>query len=226
MKRQLILLHGALGASVQLNPLAERSIAENCQVFTFSFSGHGKEAFQEEFGIEQFSRELQQFISLNNLTSPDVFGYSMGGYVALYTAAKNPGLMGRITTLGTKFKWDKETAAKEVKNLDPVLIEQKVPKFAIRLKEMHGENWIQLLNRTAEMMIRMGEKSPLSDKDLSSIQNKVSIGLADQDKMVSVEETDRVATLIKNSSRYTLFNTSHPIETADPSILVKQLLLD
>lgn len=226
MKRQLILLHGALGASSQLNPLSERLITENCQVFTFNFSGHGKEGFREKFGIAQFSAELKEFILTNNLSSPDIFGYSMGGYVAIYTAAKNPGLIGRITTLGTKFKWDKETAAKEIKNLDPVLIEQKVPKFAIRLKEMHGENWVQLLNRTAEMMIRMGEKSPLLDKDLSSIQNKVSIGLADQDKMVSVEETDHVATLIKESSRFTLLNATHPIETADTSGLVHQLLIN
>ena len=46
-------------------------------------------------------------------------GHSMGGYVALKLALKRPELVDRIITLGTKFNWTPEVAAKEVKMLNP-----------------------------------------------------------------------------------------------------------
>jgi hypothetical protein len=45
------------------------------------------------------------------------------------------------------------------------------------------------------------------------------IGLADNDAMVSEQETDHAAKMIRNSERYTLASTKHPIETADPKVL-------
>ena len=54
----------------------------------------------------------------------------MGGYVALQLANKHPKYVQKIITLGTKFAWDKETAAKEVKMLNPEKIEEKIPAFA------------------------------------------------------------------------------------------------
>lgn len=226
MTRPLILLHGAIGSSQQLQPLIEKLRSENFNVHSFDFSGHGKEDFKQNFDIPQFASELMDYISLHKLKSPNIFGYSMGGYVALYAALRYPDSFGMITTLGTKFKWNQEIAEKEIKNLDPDIIEQKIPKFALRLKELHGEKWKELLRKTAHMMKGMGELNPLSEKDLNLIKNKVSIGLADQDKMVSVEETEYAASLIKNASRFTLLNASHPIETTDPITLSSFILKD
>lgn len=224
MKKQLILLHGAIGSSAQLKPLAEKLRSDNYDIHTFDFSGHGGIKFKEQFGIEQFSTELMECIRTNDLHSPNIFGYSMGGYVALFSALRHPTEIGNITTLGTKFKWNKEVAEKEVKNLDPMVIEQKVPQFAHRLKELHGAQWTVLLGKTAEMMLRMGERNPLSEQDLRMVQNKVSVGLAETDKMVSLEETDHAANLIEHSCRFTLMNSAHPIETVDLDSLAEQIL--
>ena len=129
--KTLILLHGAIGAEDQLVKLVQVLKEQNgINALTFSFSGHGNTPFQSEFGIEQFAIELENFIKRNNLQNPDVFGYSMGGYVALFLAKRTPGLLGNIITLGTKFNWNPDIAAKEINMLDPQMISQKVPKFA------------------------------------------------------------------------------------------------
>ena len=47
------------------------------------------------------------------ITRADIFGYSMGGYVALHAARRHPERIGSIMTLGTKFAWDTPTAEKE-----------------------------------------------------------------------------------------------------------------
>ena len=66
-------------------------------------------------------------------------------------------IINSIVTFGTKFNWSKEAAAKEVKMLNPEVIEEKVPKFAQMLKDTHAPNdWKTLLHKTAAMMKGLG----------------------------------------------------------------------
>jgi esterase/lipase len=215
----IILLHGAIGAKDQLEPLAAELKQQGYNVFTLSFSGHGQTPFATNFGIEQFALELEQFINENKLNQPTVFGYSMGGYVALYLAHRNSNILGNIITLGTKFEWSPEIAQKEVKMLDSKIIIEKVPKFAEALQKRHGQDWELLLQKTAEMMLSLGNKNALSLTDFTTIENKVLIGLADKDNMVSLEETTAVYKQLKNGAMYMLPNTKHPIETVDVGLL-------
>ena len=215
----IILLHGAIGAKDQLEPLAVELKQQGYNVFTLSFSGHGQTPFVANFGIEQFALELEQFITANNLQQPTVFGYSMGGYVALYLAYQQPNILGNIITLGTKFEWNPAIAQKEVKMLDSQTIIEKVPKFAEALQKRHGQDWELLLQKTAEMMLSLGNKNALSLNDFTFIENKVLIGLADKDNMVSLEETTAVYKQLKNGAMYMLPNTKHPIETVNVKLL-------
>jgi esterase/lipase len=222
--KNIILLHGAIGAKDQLETLAVELKQHGYNVFTLSFSGHGQTRFASNFGIEQFDLELEQFIKTNNLQQPTVFGYSMGGYVALYLAKQQPTLLGNIITLGTKFEWSPEISAKETKMLDSKTIIEKVPKFAEALQKRHGQEWELLLQKTAEMMIDLGNKNALSLNDFAAIENKVLIGLADKDNMVSLEETTAVYKQLKNGAMYMLPNTKHPIETLNVRLLGKIIL--
>jgi esterase/lipase len=219
--KTIILLHGAIGANDQLEPLAKELTQQGFQVFSFNFSGHGKMPFQKNFSIEQFSLELEQFISTHKLEKPNVFGYSMGGYVSLYLAHKQPTLLGNIITLGTKFEWTPEIAQKETKMLNAKTIIEKVPKFAEDLKTRHGNEWEVLLSKTAEMMLSLGTNNALAFNDYTSIENKVLIGLADKDSMVSLAETTAVYKQLKNGAMYMLPNTKHPIESVNVGLLSK-----
>jgi esterase/lipase len=219
--QNIILLHGAIGAKDQLEPLAAELKQQGYNVFTLSFSGHGQKPFASSFGIEQFALELEQFVTENKLNQPSVFGYSMGGYVALYLAHRHPSILGNIITLGTKFEWSPEIAQKEVKMLDSKTIIEKVPKFAEALQKRHGQEWELLLQKTAEMMLSLGNKNALTLSDFTTIESKVLIGLADKDTMVSLEETTAVYKQLKNGAMYMLPNTKHPIETMDVGLLSK-----
>lgn len=219
--KNIILLHGAIGAADQLELLSNILKEKHYNVYTLNFSGHGKMPFQNQFGIEQFSDELELFIKANNLSQPTVFGYSMGGYVALYLAHQKPNLLGSVLTLGTKFEWSPEIATKEMKMLDSKTILEKVPKFAEALKQRHGQDWETLLQKTAEMMSYLGTNNLLKLTDISSIENKVLIGLADKDTMVSLDETIAVYRQLKNGGMYMLPNSKHPIETVNVEVLSK-----
>jgi esterase/lipase len=216
----IILCHGALGSKNDLESLKLALINNGFDVHAFSFSGHGGMEFESDFGIHQFSIELENFILHNKLIKPSVIGYSMGGYVALYLASISAGSIHKIITLATKFNWNKEVVEKETRMLDPKVILEKVPAFAASLEKKHGSSWQDLLAKTAQMMWNISGNNYLNAETLKTIQNKTLIGLGDKDQMVTLEETVNVYKTLPNANMYMLPNTKHPIESVDTSVFV------
>lgn len=134
----LILLHGAIGAASQFEPL-KKQLGSEYDVHAINFSGHGRETIDPgSFSIKHFAQQAASFIhSLNTQQPINIFGYSMGGYVAMYMARHLNVNIGKIMTLGTKFHWDEAVAAKEINMLQPDVIEQKIPAFAQQFNERH-----------------------------------------------------------------------------------------
>lgn len=223
-KKDLIILHGALGAKDQFEELA-KMLEDEYTVHLQNFSGHGGEDFAGSFAISQFSTELEALIVKNNLQKASVFGYSMGGYVALKLASKSPGLIGRLFTLGTKFDWSPATAAYEVKMLNPEKIQEKIPAFARALEERHAPNdWKEVLSKTKQMMLDLGNSPALSINDFKKIEIPVVIGLGNNDNMVSLAESEAVANALPNGSLRVFDGFKHPIEQVDLVILKNELV--
>lgn len=222
--QKLLLLHGALGSEEQFKDL-KATLATNFDVYSINFSGHGGKPIPEEaFSIEFFANDVLKWLEENSISQIDVFGYSMGGYVALYIARKWPDKTSKIFTLATKFDWSEETAAKEIKMLDPAKIKEKVPDYAEQLRRRHGEeNWEQVLKKTAEMMINLGRNKTLEDEDLRQINNEVQVSVGDNDKMVTLEETVNAFRDLKNGRLLVMANTPHPIEIVDAQILCREI---
>ena len=220
---KILLLHGAIGSSVQLEPLAEL-LTDTYKVNLLNFSGHGgKEIPDEKFSIEMFAEDVLYFIDRNKLEGINVYGYSMGGYVALYIARHYPGKLNKIFTTATKFDWNEETSLKESKLLNPEKVIEKIPAFAKQLSERHSpENWKTVLNKTAEMMIELGKNPALKEDDFLKIENEVLLSVGDRDNMVSIEETIDVYRKLKNGSLLVLPDMPHPIE----KINIKRLVND
>lgn len=214
--KTLLLLHGAIGAQDQLQPL-KALLSAHYNVHTLSFSGHGGNAFPEgDFSIARFSVDVLNYLNDNNIAQFDVFGYSMGGYVAMYLAKQQPERVGRIITLATKFHWDEPTAQKECGMLDADKIEAKVPAFAAALAKRHApNNWKEVLNRTKDMLVAMGNDNPLKLEDYANITNPSLIMLGDRDKMITLEETLAVYKALPNAQMAMLPDTQHPIEQVD-----------
>ena len=220
MAHSVILLHGALGAQEQMKSLANTLEAKGFRVFAFNFSGHGGTPVREAgFDIKTFAQELQDFIEQYKLDRPSIFGYSMGGYVALYLAAQHPDLIGKIATLATKYNWNPESSLKESKQLDAATILEKVPKYAVALKTRHADNWEMLLQETARIMLDLGT-NPLLDHDVvQSINIPVLVGMGDRDTMVSFDETQQLYRSLPQGQLYLLPATKHPIETVETELL-------
>ena len=155
--QHLLLLQGAIGAKDQLQPLAER-LADKYIVHNINFTGHGGTTIPEEiFSIPLFAKQVLAYLAENNIDKTNLFGYSMGGYVAMYLAKNNPEKINKCITLATKYHWDETVSATEVKKLDPATIQKKIPAFAEQLKQRHvPQDWEIVLKKTAELLIGLG----------------------------------------------------------------------
>lgn len=218
MKTPLILLHGALGSAAQFESL-KRLLEDQYEIHTLDFEGHGKRTSQNAFAIDDFVQNLLDYIADSELSQVRVFGYSMGGYVALSAAAKMPKPFAKIITLGTKFEWSPAIAAQEVKQLNPDKIMEKVPKFAARLSDLHGEKeWVVMMQKTKELMLDMGNGKRTADATFASVKTPTVIGWGDQDQMVSRAESEKYADLL--GAEFVLLNAvPHPIDIIDKHVL-------
>lgn len=220
--KQLMLIHGAIGGVDQLIPLRDL-LKKDFEIHLLEFDGHGQKAeINSPFSLENFDRNLAE--ALDNIGQPThIFGYSMGGFIALLHAAKDPSNIASIATLGTKMKWSPEIAEQEVKHLVPERIKEKVPAFAEALFKKHGVFWEDVLKRTARFMSELGELQPIQESLMQQIKIPVQLCLGDQDSMVTEDETMEVHQWISPSRFHRIPDSKHPIEQVNLGELVKAL---
>ena len=102
MKPSLLLLHGALGSKQQFDPIL-KGLEASFEVHTMNFDGHGRHASSREFSMQFFAENVMDYLKKHSIETIHLFGYSMGGYVALQLALIEPLKVKSIITLGTKF---------------------------------------------------------------------------------------------------------------------------
>ncbi len=220
-KSNIVLLHGALGTKRQFGKL-EKLLSNQFNVYTLNFEGHGNNESTSAFSIALFTENTVNFFQENNIQKTNIFGYSMGGYVGLNVAKQYPEYIDKMVTFGTKFNWSQETAEKEIKMLNPLIIEQKVPKYAEMLRNLHHPNdWKEVLRKTADMMLDLSTGRKLSDNDLKLISHKILIGVGSLDKMVSIEESQKAASHLANAQLKIIEGFSHPLEKNDANLMAK-----
>ncbi|MEO5818529.1 MAG: alpha/beta hydrolase [Gemmatimonadaceae bacterium] len=222
----LYLLHGAVGAADQMLPL-ERSLAATHDVRRIEFVGHGRTSLGDRsFTIETFAAQLLEQIDADGVERADVFGYSMGGYVALVLALQQPARVRRIVTLGTKFEWTPDVAAREAGRLDAAKIRAKVPRFAEQLEVRHADagGWEEILASTASLLTALGDRPRLTAESLARISIPVCIGVGDRDVTVSIDESARVSRQLGTGSLMVLPDTPHPLEQVDEALLTAMLI--
>lgn len=220
--KNLVLCHGALGSSKEFERLIP-ILAQHFKVTTFDFEGHGKRLSDNPFSLDLFSKNLLDHIQENNLDKPQIFGFSMGGYVAYNTAINHGEQIGDIMSLGSKLKWDPLIAKLESSKMNPEKIEAKVPNFASYLDNIHFD-WKLNMSKMVDFMFDLGNGDALTFQDFAHVKNKCFIGLGDMDAMVSCQETLDVDAALPNSYYYKLPDSQHPLPQLDMTKLANKIV--
>lgn len=221
----LLLLHGALGSSAQLNPLKIKLLEKFSTVHLLDFSGHGGLPLPAGgFSMADLADDIFNFLEKENMAQADIFGYSMGGYAALKLAERQPSRVRRIATLGTKFDWSPAAAERTAAALDPQKWIEKAPAFAESLAARHAPaDWISLVEQTKKMMSGLAAGEAFSENDFQKIGCPVLVLLGELDNMASQAESENTATLLPAGQFSLLAGVKHPLEQVDLDLLLEQL---
>jgi len=148
-----------------------------------------------------------------NISKADLFGYSMGGYVALHLAASSPDRVRRVATLATKLAWTPEIVARECALLDAATIRTKVPTFAAALEARHiAMGWEALLTKTADLLHDLGARPRITNDALASIRQPVRIAVGDRDATVTIDECVAAVRQLPHGELEVVPRTPHPFE--------------
>jgi pimeloyl-ACP methyl ester carboxylesterase len=95
----LVLLHGAFGRA-NVYPV----LAKNKQQIAVELQGHGHTAdVDRPLTPEQMADDVAALLKHLKIGRADIFGYSMGGIVALGLAIRHPEVVGRVVICGSHF---------------------------------------------------------------------------------------------------------------------------
>jgi pimeloyl-ACP methyl ester carboxylesterase len=104
--RPLILLHGGLGSGEMFGPVLP-ALAESHQVIAVDLQGHGRTAdIDRPIDVKLMADDIAALIDHLALDQPDVVGYSLGGGVALQTAARHPAKVRRLVVVSANVRPD------------------------------------------------------------------------------------------------------------------------
>jgi pimeloyl-ACP methyl ester carboxylesterase len=104
--RPLILLHGGLMSGETFGPVLPL-LAERHQVVAVDLQGHGRTAdIDRPIDVRLLADDIAALIDHLGLEKPDIVGYSLGGGVALHTAAKYPDKVRRLVAAAANIRRD------------------------------------------------------------------------------------------------------------------------
>ena len=221
----ILFLHGAVASKSQFDELLSM-LPINMKADAINFSGHGgKLPALTGYTFQTFANDILEYADANKLDKLNLFGYSMGGYAALYFAKLYPERVNRIFTLNVKFNWDMKSTEKEIAMLNAENMLLKVPGFANNLMMQHGINmWKQVVQQTGDMMQQLASTVMLSDADFKLINCPVLLSVGDRDNTASLEQTLSVYKKLPDAALWVIPKTGHVFEQVDREALRQQLL--
>ncbi len=100
----LVLLHGGLGA-IDMFGAHLQTLAKSRQVIAVDLQGHGRTAdIDRPISTELMADDIAALLKHLKIARADIFGYSMGGGVALQTAIRHPEVVGKLVVVSAPFK--------------------------------------------------------------------------------------------------------------------------
>ncbi len=211
---KLVLIHGALGNYSEFDQIVP-FLTNEYEIHAFEIPHHGN--YQDSKVAFEINALVQDFLKFLNKIGPSyVYGFSLGGYLAIAAAQKDESNFKGIVTQGTKFNWTKGAAEKETSTLNVEFLSSKAENFYNYLLELHGEYLHELLEKTAKFMTLLGENPIISKESVKSLSIPVRLTRGGKDRMVSKEETLIIKDGLKFGHYFEVPSMIHPMGFISP----------
>lgn len=216
---QLILIHGALGRKSEFYPIIP-FLEKKYKIILYEIPHHGE---LKDSKLPFVTSDLvNHFLDFLKTVGPSyVYGFSLGGYIALAVAQEEEKNIIGIVTQGTKLNWSPEEATKEIKGLDVNFLSTNAKGFYDYLLRLHGKYLPQLLEKTAGFMTLLGQHPIISTKSIAHLSIPVRFTRGGRDIMVTKEETLEIVDSIDAAHYTEIPSMIHPMGFIKPKHIAR-----
>lgn len=208
-----LFLHGALGAANQFDSFFSQYPEIKNTALSLNFPGHGGLHSDQSFSLSYLGESVIRYMDAHDIARCHLFGYSMGGYIALYLAWQYPERIESVTTLNTKLDWTPEVVARMQGMMDPAKILAKAPQVAAQMASTHAPgDWTELAAETGRFLEVLATGGGLPETSFSSISCPVLLLRGDKDHVVTAQECERVTQLMPNAAYLEVAESGHQWE--------------
>ena len=210
----LVVLHGALGSTALETDRLVAVWEKSFSVLALDLSGHG----QSTGDVRQptwstYTDDVTAAIEHLDLRDARVFGFSMGGGVALAAAARHPDRISRVAAHATNVQWEAGHVDRMVPPMRAALASPG-SRWATRLAETHGERWRGLVDD----LVRFTRTLPddwISDDTLRRVSQPTLVSAGDADRYFEVDHAVHLRATLPDARLWILPGLDHPIQGVD-----------
>jgi pimeloyl-ACP methyl ester carboxylesterase len=220
----LVLLHGAFGTAEGWGTVLP-NLVKSHRVIVVELQGHGRTAdIDRPLSFEQMAEDTAALLQQLKIQKTDVFGYSMGGGVAVALAIKHPNLVRKLAILGagtgaTKDTYDPESY-KQFKSMTPENFNFPQVKDPYLKLAPDPSKWPVLVSK----IIKMDDNfKGFAEKDVKSIKAETLVMMGDHDA-VRPEHAAEVARLIPNAQLAIIQGGDHFVLFINPDKVLSILM--
>lgn len=213
--KPLVVLHGAFCCAT-----VHRALAGNRQQIAVELQGHGHTAdIERPLSIENMADDVAALLKHLKIERADVFGYSMGGSVALGMAIRHPDIVERVAINGAHCVAIEEAYEPETFKLFESLPADFAPPPLIGPYQRVApdpQHWPVLVAKVKEMGLKW---KGFTREQMSSIKAPVLITLGDRD-VVRLDHAVEMYRIIPNARLAVFPGGDHFLLTTSPDTVL------
>lgn len=220
----VLFLHGAAGSTrSETAPLMQR-LEPTFHLVGVDLSGHGASAFPSDgdLSLDLFAEDARATLEALNLSSAHVFGFSLGGGVALHLAQRTPALVDRLAVFQTNVNWTQTQTERMLRRLDIDALKGRAPDLADQLRARH-DSTPRLLEQLRTFVQALPDASEELTQGLSKLSSPTLVGAVDRDPLFGPDAPQALHQQLPNA-RLTILPGEHHNLAKAPLPLLSSLL--
>jgi pimeloyl-ACP methyl ester carboxylesterase len=218
----LLLLHGAAGCTQLETAALLRRLEPHYRVLALDFSGHGASESPRAFSTDLFVDNARAALDDADVERAHVFGFSMGGYMALHLAHLHPDRVRRLAVHGTNIEWGEARVEAMHRRLHVEAILARRPELAEQLAALHTD-WKQLFRRMRAFVAELPDQSPAMIEAVSDIEHPTLVSAVDEDDLFSLDVPIGLHGLLPNSHLALIPGRRHALQDVNIDTLAPLL---
>lgn len=216
----LLLLHGAAGSTATETRLLVRHLEPYLHVVALDFTGHGASnnaSASHPLTADLFAHNAVAVLDAVGADQAHVFGFSMGGNMALHLAHQAPDRVKRVMAHGAHIDWTTATVDAMARRLD------RADTQSDRMDALHG-NWNALSEALRAFIEQLPGAALRLRRQMQSVGQPVLVSMADADDLFPLQAALTLHNTLPNSRLAILPGTHHALQHQRRAPLARQML--